>query len=129
MSQLQRQCDAHTMEIYIGNLLRVGVILSAIIVSLGGALYLAKHGNQVANYKIFRGESTNLKDVYTIFQSSLALQGRDMIQIGLLVLVAMPVVRVAFSIIAFALQKDWLYVAITAVVLILLFFSLTSRLV
>ena len=43
--------------------------------------------------------------------------------LGLLLLIATPVARVAFSIVAFALEGDRLYVAITAVVLALLVLS------
>ena len=45
-------------------------------------------------------------------------------QAGLLVLVATPVVRVGVSLVAFALERDRLYAAITAAVLGLLLVSL-----
>jgi len=45
-------------------------------------------------------------------------------QLGLLVLLATPVVRVAASVLGFALEGDRLYVAITAVVLVVLLASI-----
>lgn len=42
---------------------------------------------------------------------------------GLLLLIATPVMRVAVSILAFAVQRDWRFVAITSVVLALLLLS------
>jgi uncharacterized membrane protein len=43
-----------------------------------------------------------------------------MIQIGILLLIATPILRVAFSLIGFALERDRKYVMITAIVLTLL---------
>ena len=43
---------------------------------------------------------------------------------GLLVLMATPVARVCFSVAAFAIQRDWVYVAITLLVLAILLYSL-----
>jgi len=54
------------------------------------------------------------------------LRGRGIIQLGLLLLIATPVARVAFSIAAFAMQRDRLYVVVTLMVLAILLYSLTS---
>ena len=51
-------------------------------------------------------------------------QCRGIIQFGLVLLIATPVARVAFSVAAFALQRDNTYVAITLIVLAVLLFSL-----
>ena len=40
-------------------------------------------------------------------------RGRALIQLGLLLLIATPVARVAFSVFAFERQRDWTYVGIT----------------
>jgi Protein of unknown function (DUF1634) len=53
-----------------------------------------------------------------------ALRPIAIAQAGLLVLVATPVSRVAVSLVAFLLERDRLYAAITAAVLGLLLFSL-----
>ena len=53
-------------------------------------------------------------------------RGRGIIQLGLLVLLATPVARVAFSVVAFALQRDRLYVAVTLVVLAVLLYSIVG---
>ena len=51
---------------------------------------------------------------------------RRMIQLGLVLLIATPVARVAFSVVAFLLQRDRTYVVITLIVLAVLLFSLTG---
>jgi uncharacterized membrane protein len=47
-----------------------------------------------------------------------------LIQLGLLLLIATPVARVLFSVLAFIYEKDWTYVGITMIVLTLLCYSL-----
>jgi len=47
-----------------------------------------------------------------------------LIQLGLLLLIATPVARVAFSVVAFAMQRDRLYVAVALIVLAVLMYSL-----
>src|SRR5262249_40593476 len=50
---------------------------------------------------------------------------RAWIRAGLLILIATPVARVAFAAGAFALQRDWTYVAISTIVLALLIYGLS----
>ncbi len=65
-----------------------------------------------------------LRTVPGIIHEALALHGRGLIQFGLLLLIATPIARVAFSVVAFLHQRDWTYVAVTLIVLSLLFYSL-----
>ncbi len=107
-----------------GKLLRTGVILSAIFVLAGGALYLIRHRTPVTDYHVFRGEPAELRTVTGIFHEALALRGRGLIQLGLLLLIATPIARVAFSLLAFLYERDWTYMLVTLIVLGLLFYSL-----
>jgi uncharacterized membrane protein len=108
----------------IGNLLRAGVILAAAVVLLGGVLYLAQHSSALPDYRVFRGEPADLRGVPGIVKDARALDGRGLIQLGLLVLLATPIARVAFSVLAFALQRDRTYVVVTLIVLAVLLYSL-----
>ena len=112
------------MDIVIGNLLRSGVVLSALIVFLGAVIYLVRHGSSHADYRVFRGEPSDLRTVGGIVRQVIAVRGRGIIQLGLLFLIATPVVRVAFSIFGFAEEEDRLYVVIASVVLLVLAYSL-----
>jgi uncharacterized membrane protein len=107
-----------------GSLLRAGVLLAAAIVVLGAGIFLVRHGSELPHYRVFRGEPSDLRTVSGILADALSFRGRNIIQLGLLLLVATPVVRVAFSVVAFALQRDRLYVAVTLIVLAVLVFSL-----
>jgi len=108
----------------VGNLLRTGVLLAAVVVLAGGMLYLARHGGAVADYSVFRGEPASLRTLTGIFRSSLVESGRGVIQLGLLILVATPVARVAFTAVAFAHERDRTYVLVALLVLSLLLKSL-----
>jgi len=72
------------------------------------------------------GEPTDLRSVSGIVKDALAFRGRGLIQLGLLVLIATPVARVAFSVAAFAMQRDRLYVVVALIVLAVLMCSLTG---
>jgi uncharacterized membrane protein len=112
------------METFIGNLLRAGVLSSALIVAIGAAVYLVRHGHSPTSYRTFQGEPSNLRTVSGIFREALALRGRGIIQLGLLLLIATPVARVAFSIFGFAEEHDRLYVIVASIVLLILAYSL-----
>jgi uncharacterized membrane protein len=111
------------MDEIMGRLLRTGVILAASFVLAGGAVFLVRHPAPVTNYRVFQGEPEELRTMPGIFHEALALRGRGLIQLGLLILIATPIARVAFSVVAFLYQRDWTYVTVTLIVLGLLVYS------
>jgi len=112
------------METIIGTLLRTGVILAATVVLAGAIVYLARHGTEAPHYHAFHGEPSDLCSVAGIVTDAIELSGRGIIQLGLLLLIATPVMRVAVSLTAFLLERDWTYVVATLIVLSLLIYSL-----
>jgi uncharacterized membrane protein len=121
---VQKEWTDQRIENIVGNLLRAGVLVSAVVVLCGGVLYLIKYGHAPADYRIFRGEPTDLKSVSGIVRDASTLHSRGLIQLGLLLLIATPVARVAFSIFGFAEEKDRMYVVFTVIVLLILLYSL-----
>jgi uncharacterized membrane protein len=124
MSSSKRTWTEQQLENIVGNLLRVGVFVAAAVVFGGGVLYLIRHGAISPDYRVFHGEPADLRSVSSIVTDALALQSRGIIQLGLLLLVATPIARVAFSIFAFAQQRDRTYVIVTLVVFAVLLYSL-----
>jgi uncharacterized membrane protein len=112
------------MDRIMGTLLRTGVILAASVVFVGGVICLVRQRMPVTDYRVFRGEPTELRTISGIFHQAIALQGRGLIQLGLLILIATPIARVVFSVFAFGVQKDWKYVVFTVIVLALLCYGL-----
>jgi uncharacterized membrane protein len=124
MSPVHRTWTEHQVEQCIGNLLRGGVLIAAVVVLLGGILYLVRHGAALPFYESFRGEPEDLRSIPGILADVWALRSRGIIQLGLLLLIATPVARVVCAMVAFALQRDWLYVSVTVIVLSILVYSL-----
>ncbi len=120
-----REQDARVQRA-VGNLLRAGVLLAAVVVLAGGVLFLLRHGGSVPNYRVFRGEPVDLRSLAGIVRDALSGSGRGLIQLGLLILVATPVARVAFTAIAFAFERDRTYVLVALLVLSLLLKSLAG---
>ena len=112
------------IENIVGNLLRVGVSLSAVVVMFGAVIYLARHGRSPADYRVFRGEPTDIKSLSGIFHSAFTFHGQGIIQLGLVLLIATPVARVAFAIWGFAAEEDRMYMIFAGIVLIVLLYSL-----
>lgn len=112
------------VEQTIGNLLRVGLFIATGVVLVGAAIFLKNFGGDPPDYHIFRGEPPDLRGIGGIIDRASDWRGRGIIQLGVLLLLATPVARVAFSIVAFTLQRDRLYVAITCVVLAVLLYSM-----
>jgi uncharacterized membrane protein len=112
------------VENIIGTLLLTGIILSAAVVFTGAVIFLVRHGGSPADYKVFKGEPSDLRSVRGVVERATHLSGRGIIQLGLLLLIATPVARVAFAIYGFAAEGDRLYVGFTIIVLAVLFYSL-----
>jgi uncharacterized membrane protein len=121
-----RRWSDEDVERAIAALLREGVRVAATFVLAGGAMYLARHGAEQPHFGVFRGEPTDLRTVRGIVGDAVSLRGRGVIQLGLLLLIATPVARVALSLVAFAMQADWTYVAVTTIVILILVASLTG---
>jgi uncharacterized membrane protein len=114
------------IEDIIGNLLRVGVGTAAAVVFVGAAIYLVRHGTGHTNYGVFHGEPSDLRTLRGIIHAALSLRARGIMQLGLVLLIATPVARVAFSVLAFAIEGDRMYVVFTLIVLAILTFSLAG---
>jgi uncharacterized membrane protein len=108
----------------IGTLLRAGVVISSAVVLAGSIWYLSQAGGTRPDYNAFRGEPEHLRSITGIIDGVVHGTAASLMQFGLLLLIATPVARVAFSVFAFSVQRDRMYVAITLVVLGILVCSL-----
>jgi len=113
-------------ENLIGNFLRAGVLLAALIVFIGGSVYLYRHGGKTPEHHVFAAEPRAWSTLAGIFSTDTLTHGRGIIMAGLLVLILTPIARVALSLGAFAIERDWMYVSFTAIVFGLLLFSLLA---
>ncbi len=127
-----RNEDLVRIELLIAQLLRVGVLLSFVIVAIGiGAVLLTGqtgydqiHLDDLQSIIQYTGKHPNFPNTLgDTANGILTLKPYGIIALGLVILIAIPVMRVAISVIAFAMEHDWLYVAITAFVLTMLIVS------
>ena len=111
------------LERIISIVLTTGVILSAAIVFLGGACYLVRHGDAKPEYHAFQGTLAEYRSIDGIVHAMGPSNCRAIIQFGLLLLIATPIARVAFSLVGFAMERDRTYMVITSIVLAVLLYS------
>lgn len=120
------------IELVIAQLLRLGVLLSFVIVAIGiGAVIVTNQTgyqqvrlddvNGIVQYHAGRPDFPNSWG--DVLSGVLALKPYAIISLGLLVLIAIPVLRVVVSVIAFAWERDWLYAGITSFVFLMLILS------
>lgn len=114
------------LELVISYLLRTGVGSSALLVLVGGGLYLAAHGSAPAEFHTFQGEPAAYRTLSGLFSLETLRHGRGLIQLGLILLIFTPIARVAFSLVVFLVERDRIYVAISALVLATLLYSFFS---
>jgi uncharacterized membrane protein len=126
MPNPKRPWSDEQVEKIIGSLLRSGVIAAGIVVLAGGISYLIRYGANLPDYSVFQEVPAEFRSVGGIITAAFAFRSRGLIQLGLLLLIATPVARVTFSIFAFALQRDRIYIVITLIVLGVLIYSLAG---
>lgn len=119
-----RNWSDRTIEEIVGVILRTGVTVSAVVVFAGGLLYLKASAWTHPDYRVFRSEPSDLRTLGGIWHGALELQAPAIIQLGLLLLIATPVLRVMVSILGFAAEHDRMYIIFTSIVLAILLYSL-----
>ncbi|WP_414753349.1 DUF1634 domain-containing protein [Anabaena sp. CCY 9910] len=112
------------LEYLLSNLLKYGVLTASAVVLLGGILYLINHGTEPADYHIFHGTPSEFRSPSGVFHAILSGSRRAIIQLGLLLLIAIPVLRVVISLLTFFIKREFIYVVITSLVLASLTYSL-----
>jgi uncharacterized membrane protein len=140
----------------ISNLLKYGVLLATAVVLFGGIVYLINHGTEFPEYDYFHGEPSQFHSPSGIFEAAFShsktltelqsfflpnapqtdilpvvdfpegMRERAIIQFGLLLLIATPIIRVIISFLYFLRMRDFTYVIITFFVLSALTYSLVA---
>ena len=114
----------HAVEQVIGRLLQIGVLLAAAVAVAGAILVLIQHGSAAPAFSDFRAAPWYLTSVGGIVRGAREMRSESIVQLGIVLLIATPILRVAFTLVAFVLQRDRVYIAITTLVLALLTYGL-----
>jgi uncharacterized membrane protein len=119
-----RNLNDQRLESIIAQLLRAGVLLSAAVVTVGGALYLVFDHAARVSYRSFVFAGPQLTTVPGVVHAAFHGSREGLIQAGLLLLILTPVARVLLAVVGFLLERDWLYTLVSLAVLIILVLSL-----
>ncbi len=115
------------MEIAISRMLRAGVSVAAVVVLVGWIFYLWQAHGVEPDYRHFHGVPSPADRLTPVFEGIRHLNSRSIIRLGILLLIATPIMRVAYCVYSFATQKDKVYVLISSVVLTVLLYSFFLR--
>ncbi|MCP2025526.1 putative membrane protein [Flavobacterium sp. HSC-32F16] len=110
----------------IGNLLRYGVWISLSVAFIGGIVYLMHHGSEIEDYSVFKENDRNIFEVIAaVYHGAVQGNGAYLIFVGIILLFLTPVFRVLLSLFSFLLEKDYLYVVITLIVILIIITSIS----
>lgn len=122
----QEKFGEKDFQTIIGNLLRYGVWTSLSVAFIGGIVYLLHHGNELEDYSVFKENDRNIFEVITaVYQGVIQGRGESIIFLGIVLLFLTPVFRVLLSLFSFFLEKDYLYVVITTIVIGIIVLSIS----
>ncbi len=114
--------DAVAFRLLLSRLLLAGVSVAAVLMALGllAAVTVGWSGSLIGAHPVIH----DVGDFSQVLTGLLELRPVAIAQLGLLVLLATPVLRVAASVVAFALEGDRLYATISGLVLAVLLTSI-----
>ena len=122
----QEKFGEKDFQTIIGNLLRYGVWISLSVAFIGGIVYLMHHGNDIEDYSVFKENDQNIfKVIANVYNGVIQGRGESIIFFGVILLFLTPVFRVLLSLFSFLLEKDYPYVAITAIVIGIIILSIS----
>ena len=110
------------MEREISRMLRAGVSLAAVVVFIGALLYVLQAHGMAPDYVHFHGIASPADRIPPLLVDH-HLDSGNIIRLGILLLIATPIMRVAYCVYSFAAQKDKIYVVISSIVLSVLLYS------
>lgn len=114
------------IERMVSVLLKTGVLIAGSVVLAGGLYFLVRHGGERVDYRQFVGQPHIDRHIGQIVKGAFSGRARSIIQLGILLLIATPIARVALSLVGFTMERDGKYVMVTSIVLAVLLYSLIS---
>lgn len=122
----QEKFGEKDFQTIVGNLLRYGVWISLSVAFIGGIVYLLHHGNEIEDYSVFKENDRNIFEVIAaVYHGVIQGRGESIIFLGIVLLFLTPVFRVLLSLFSFLLEKDYLYVVITTIVIGIIILSIS----
>lgn len=111
-------------EIALSYILRGGLFFSIAMVLYGGIFFFSSDAHKTFEFSTFTPPSKEQMLLTTLFKGAMNHDPNSLIQIGLLILITTPLLRVISCWIMFLYEKDYLYVILASIVLTILGYSL-----
>lgn len=114
------------VEIAISLVLRIGVTLSVLVIAVGLGIMFAHHSEYTSftgsfSYKQLTSSTSQFPHSFSALGHSVASgQGRGIVVIGVMILIATPILRVAVGVLSFLYEHDVPMALVTLYVLIVL---------
>lgn len=87
-------------------------------------MYVIAHAGGHSNYRVFVARPVGLRHPKMLLRGIAHADADAVIQLGILLLVATPICRVIFAVIAFVMERDRLYIAVSLIVLAVLLYGM-----
>lgn len=104
---------------WLANVMVAGVSVSALLCGAGLMIALGR-GDARVSLKPFTGVTEGLTSPGGVLAAAMRLEASGLMALGVLVLIATPVIRVAFALASFVIERDRVYIVVTSIVLGLL---------
>lgn len=110
------------IEKNLGALLRIGTLISSLIVLIGGLMYLAQHGNDPVPFELLQ-QAPITSSIKNVWLEAFSFTPLGIVQLGLLILVGTQILRVAFLFIFYVSIQDYWFTSFCGFVLLVLIYS------
>lgn len=109
--------ETRTLQDTLSRVLTWCTVLAGVVGVVGVATMLAKGGGSVS-LKEFTPAAEGLRHPASILRAAVRGEALAVMQCAVIVLIATPVLRVVAAGVVFLVERDWLYVAMSALVLV-----------
>lgn len=121
-----KQFTDSDLQSIIGNVLRYGVLLALVTSFIGGLVLFITQPDKTINFSTFSEKDENIFIVFQrLFEGLQHGDGESIIFLGIILLFLTPAIRLILSLFSFFLEKDWLYIFITLIVISIIVFSVS----
>lgn len=120
MKEGTREDSSRNLEGLLSRVMLVGVLLAAAVLLLGGGIYLASHGRDAVGDHIFTGEPAELRHPMAIVEGAMQVHPRALIQLGVLLLLLNPILRIFLAGVGYVGLRNWTYVVVCLILLVVL---------
>lgn len=108
----------------IGQCLLIGILISVVIVSIGGVYSLSLYGHESVYEQFFYTHKPEIGTLSDLFNAAYQLTPYGIVQLGVFALVLTQLLRVLLVGWYFAKSHDFIFTGISAIILLALIYSL-----